>query len=136
MIVLVFGGRTYRDRVRIFAELDALHARRPITKIIQGKAQGADEFARNWAISRGVPTDDYAADWSDMQAQPCIARQRYDGSWYNAAAGGIRNRRMMVEGKPDVALEFPGGPGTANMRGICRAEVILRPSFVHVTIKE
>ena len=134
MKVLVFGGRKYRDRHRLFAELDAMHAVRPITKIIQGEAPGADKFAKQWAQSRGVPTDDFAADWNDMQAEIVVPRQRADGSWYNAAAGAIRNRRMMAEGKPDLALEFPGGRGTYNMRGICHAEMKVR-ALVHVTIK-
>ena len=32
----------------------------------------------------------------------------------------IRNRRMLIEGKPDLVLAFPGGKGTANMVEISR----------------
>jgi hypothetical protein len=42
--------------------------------------------------------------------------------WYIAdwnrlgpGAGHIRNQRMIDEGKPDAAVAFPGGTGTADM---------------------
>jgi len=39
---------------------------------------------------------------------------------YNAAAGAIRNEKMAVEGKPDLIIAFPGGPGTKNMIDVAR----------------
>lgn len=127
MRVLVYGGRDYRDKKRVFAELDALHADTPISVIIQGDAPGADRYGKWWARARGVPTEDYPADWDDLQAKVVRARKRPDGTFYNAAAGNTRNLRMMAQGKPDAALEFPGGNGTSSMRRIVLAEMRRRP---------
>jgi hypothetical protein len=100
MRLVVTGGRDYSDTAGAFAALDALHARRPIAVLIQGEARGLDARAKNWAFRRGTKCDGYKADWD-----------RYD-----RAAGGIRNQQMIDEGKPDYALVFPGGRGTADMR--------------------
>jgi hypothetical protein len=35
-------------------------------------------------------------------------------------AGPIRNQRMLVEGKPDLVVAFPGGKGTAGMVTLAR----------------
>ena len=34
---------------------------------------------------------------------------------YNAAAGAIRNAKMLRDGKPDMVLAFSGGNGTRDM---------------------
>jgi hypothetical protein len=44
-----------------------------------------------------------------------VIRRRRDGRLYNAAAGGIRNQRMLDEEKPNLVVAFPGGNGTADM---------------------
>lgn len=134
MIVLVYGGRRYQDRARVFAELDAIHALKPITLLIQGEATGADAYGKAWARAHDVLTSDFAADWNNMEVEIVRPKRRADGSVYNAAAGGIRNRRMMDEGKPDLALEFPGGSGTANMREIVLAEQSRRDSLLYIRI--
>lgn len=100
MRLVVTGGRDYSDTQRAFAALDELHARRPITVLIEGEAAGLDKRARVWAIRCGVAVEPYPANW---QA-------------YGKAAGGIRNQQMIDEGRPDYGLVFPGGAGTADMR--------------------
>lgn len=37
----------------------------------------------------------------------------------------MRNRRMLDEGRPDLVVAFPGGPGTRNMVKLARAHGIL-----------
>jgi hypothetical protein len=114
--VLVYGGRNYADAARLFHILDHYHAESGgFSAVIEGEASGVDKLARAWAESRGVPFDPYPADWDNLDAFPFVLRRRADGKIYNAAAGGIRNERMLVEGKPDVGIEFPGGTGTADM---------------------
>jgi len=95
--VLVCGGRDYDDFERVHYILTNLPV--PIACIIEGGATGADHCAKLFAQSRGIPVETYKADWSK------------DGR----AAGPIRNHRMIIEGKPDMVLAFPGGKGTANM---------------------
>lgn len=98
MKVLVCGGRDYQDKMRVFAELNML---RP-THVIHGACPtGADSFAREYCSdeSQGVIEEAYPAKWHK----------------HGPAAGPIRNRQMLFEGKPDVVLAFPGGRGTADM---------------------
>lgn len=97
--VLVCGGRLYSDRPRVMAELDALHAKEPFTKLVHGAANGADEHAGWWALCRGVPVATYPAEWRK----------------YGRAAGPIRNRKMLAVESPQLVVAFPGGTGTADM---------------------
>lgn len=99
MILLVCGGRDYMDCARVFHALDAAHARRPIQRLIAGCAAGTDALAHEWAEARGVASTVYTANWRD----------------FGKAAGPMRNQRMLEHGKPDAAVAFPGGAGTADM---------------------
>src|SRR3569832_2373430 len=85
MKVLVCGGRRYTDQTFAFAVLDRVHVKRPITLIIEGGATGADRFAREWAIARGVRYQTFEANW-----------QRYGNR-----AGPVRNHTMLHESKPN-----------------------------------
>ena len=104
MIVLVTGGREFKDRAFVFAILDQVHARRPITTLVEGGATGADVHARAWAISRNVTPDTHEANW-----------QRYGHH-----AGRVRNCSMLRETRPKLVIAFPGGKGTRHMRGIAK----------------
>ncbi|MEH2517535.1 hypothetical protein V1279_003108 [Bradyrhizobium sp. AZCC 1610] len=119
MRVLVFGGRNYRDRRRLYAVLDAEHAASPITVIIEGEASGADRMAREWAENRGVAVDPYPADWDNIERVGAAVKRNSRGKLYDAAAGHIRNERMLREGRPDRAIGFPGGKGTKDMASRC-----------------
>lgn len=98
-VVLVCGGRDYDNERHAFRVLDGLHKARPIERIIQGGARGADQLARAWAISRGVLLNTYDADWSA----------------HGRRAGPIRNQLMLDEGQPGLVVAFAGGRGTADM---------------------
>jgi hypothetical protein len=100
MRLLVCGGRDFRDDALLSAHLDAVHADRPISCVISGAASGADHLAYNWAKARGIDVVEFPADWKT----------------HGKAAGPIRNRKMIVEGKPDEVIAFPGGRGTADMK--------------------
>jgi hypothetical protein len=106
MRVLVCGGRDYgrvSDEIQAAYDwLDGLRGGLPEgqnIEIIHGCARGADSIAGSWASERGVPVHAFPADWNK----------------HGRAAGPIRNRQMLVEGKPDLVVAFPGGRGTANM---------------------
>lgn len=100
MRVLVCGGRKYNDQNNVWNTLDALCLNRGTpTVIIHGDQTGADKLADEWAFQMGVKADPYPADWGK----------------YGNAAGPIRNRIMLDEGKPDLVLAFPGGKGTNGM---------------------
>lgn len=100
MRVLVCGGRDYDDLATVFATLDAVHAERPISMIIEGGAEGADYLAARWSVVREIPE-----------------HRRFTPDWaiHGKAAGPVRNQRMLDEGKPDLVVAFPGGRGTDDM---------------------
>lgn len=127
MRVLVFGGRDYGDLAslkgdrshplwtqrqteyqHIMNELDRVAAADwPLSRvtIISGKATGVDSVAIDWAVANGCSWEEYPADWKT----------------HGRSAGPIRNAEMIAKAKPDRAVAFPGGAGTADMERRCRA---------------
>lgn len=116
MKVLIYGGRDFghvraanlspEELERRSAEyrlgydfLTSLFPERNV-EVIQGGATGADALGADWAVCSEVALKTFRADW-----------QRW-----GRAAGPMRNARMLEEGKPEMAVEFPGGRGTADMR--------------------
>lgn len=99
MRVLVCGGRDFNDRAYVYGALDVLHGMKKITSLVHGGARGADLLAGEWAEVRGVPQHVYFANWKR----------------YGRSAGIIRNKEMLEDGTPDLALAFPGGNGTDDM---------------------
>lgn len=113
-VVLCTGGRAYADRDHVFAVLDALHAERAITLIVHGacgldektmrqvgyreRMTGADRWADDWSLERGIPCNTHVARWLE----------------FGPSAGPRRNRAMLKEDMPDVVIAFPGDRGTAD----------------------
>ena len=108
MRVLVCGGRNYDDWAFIVNVLDRVHARQPITLLIEGGATGVDHLARRWAMARGIEVVTYRADWDRYQHR----------------AVPIRNAQMLREGRPELVLAFKGGRGTAHMVTIAAAALV------------
>jgi predicted Rossmann-fold nucleotide-binding protein len=106
MRVLVCGGRSFTDRESLFHELHKLAEQYGHLTVIEGGAKGADALAREWATLgyHGLVT--VRAEWHRL----------------GRAAGPMRNTRMLVGGKPDMVLAFPGGRGTADM--VCQAREV------------
>ncbi len=117
--VLVFGGRFFHDKQWLYRVLDDFHARIPIATIIEGEMSGADLLARQWAESRNVVVEPYPADWDDISVEGAVVKRNRRGKLYNAAAGPMRNFRMLHLGKPTHAFGFPGGSGTRDMACQC-----------------
>lgn len=141
MRLLVFGGRDYWKKGKVFKTLDDVHAKTPVTTLIEGGATGADRCARYWAQSKLIPIKTYDADWTNMQAEIVVARKNKYGEWYNAAAGNLRNLIMLRESNPDMAVEFPGGRGTADMHRLVHTEIDRRkakqlPELRYLRIEE
>lgn len=105
MRVLVCGGRDFNDALTLGSWLGGIHKQRGITVLIEGGYRGADRMARKFAEWAGIPVETFKADWDT----------------YGKAAGPIRNKRMLIEGKPDLVVAFPGNDGTANMIEQARA---------------
>jgi hypothetical protein len=115
MKVLVCGDRNYTDVARVFEVLGAIDRINGIDTVIDGTASGADTFGHQWAVSNDVQNLRYPALWKQ----------------YGRAAGPVRNRQMLVEGKPDLVVAFHDNiaesRGTADMvRQATRAGVPVR----------
>ena len=99
MVVIVCGGRNYKDYCRVKKVLDVVNRTYKNLRIVHGGAPGADSLADRWAKECNIPVKTYKADWKK----------------YGKAAGPIRNKQMLDEEKPDYVIAFPGGKGTQNM---------------------
>jgi hypothetical protein len=116
MRVLVYGGRefgTSREEykkaqsflndlaINVFprTEEDEYGNYLPAITIISGEARGADSIGTDFAAINWTGYEGYPADWNT----------------HGKAAGHIRNQQMLDSGI-DLAVEFPGGRGTADMR--------------------
>ncbi len=102
--VLVCGGRNFDNRKLLNTVLN----RYLISHLIQGGARGADKLAGQWALERGISVTIYHAEWDK----------------YGKGAGFIRNFAMLLEGRPDLVIAFPGGKGTAHMVKIAKKKKI------------
>ena len=102
MRVLVCGGREFYNKALIKKTLDELHAKTPITCLIQGGANGADFLAKHWATAYGSGIDQ--------------EEYKYERGGTGKQAGSIRNLAMLIHGKPDLVVAFPGDSGTADMK--------------------
>ena len=87
------------DRSIVVRTLAKLHVESAFSVVISGMARGVDSIAAEWAREMGIEVLPFPADWET----------------HGKAAGPIRNRRMLVGGKPDIVVAFPGGRGTADM---------------------
>ncbi len=108
MRVLVTGGRDYSDAGLVNAALDKLHQDFGVTVLIHGAATGADTLAANWADANAIP-------------QLPFKVTRDDWNRLGRRAGPLRNQEMLLKGRPDVVLAFPGGRGTSNMVSLAKA---------------
>jgi hypothetical protein len=95
----VSGGREFDDREYLYAELDRLQVEHQFSVIIEGEAKGADSLAGEWARHRGIALEPFPAKWEEEGRHAAL----------------IRNERMLVEGKPDLVVAFPGKRGTYHM---------------------
>jgi len=100
MRILFCGDRDWTDVEKISQAFDDYLPK----VVIEGEARGADTLARLEAERRGIPYLRFPADWDQ----------------YGRSAGPIRNKQMLVEGKPDLVLAFhsdiENSKGTANMK--------------------
>lgn len=119
MKVLVCGDRHWKDRKYLFERLDEMHRLYGFTEIIEGCARGADRLAEEWSEERGIHLSHFPADW-DQFGKP---------------AGPIRNRRMLIEGRPDMVVAFhtalQQSKGTKDMVEIARKAGVQTHVFPH-----
>lgn len=91
--VLVCGDRNWNNGQLIREKLAEIMAGPGIEVLIEGEARGADIMSRQAAESLGIP-------------QGSILRFPADWNKNGKAAGPIRNRKQLNDGKPDLGLAF------------------------------
>ena len=111
--ILVCGDRNWNDSEKI-REILKEYPKESV--IIHGGCRGADTLAGNVAKTLHMPVIVFSAEWNK----------------HGLAAGPIRNKKMLDEGKPDIVLAFHGdissSKGTKNMISQARTrgiEIIL-----------
>lgn len=102
MILLVTGGRDFRDELRVREKLEAIKDEIEILVVGDCKT-GVDLFARRWAHAQKI--------------NHLVAYARWDQ--HERAAGPIRNshlvdyaQRLAGDWDSVLVLAFPGGTGT------------------------
>ncbi|HEY6021727.1 MAG TPA: DUF2493 domain-containing protein [Candidatus Paceibacterota bacterium] len=124
--VIICGSRTFEDEEFLFSKMDEIHARTPISLVIEGECDvteiNADKLGRKWAESRGIEVLPFPTEVS-------VKIRR--------SAGPIRNNKMLREGHPDLVVAFidqmlSTSRGTSHMISIAeRAKV---PHQVHMNL--
>jgi hypothetical protein len=117
--ILICGDRDWTDHLLIW---DALVDAGAEVIVIEGEARGADTIAMEVAVALGLQVLRFPANWTK----------------WGRAAGAIRNRQMLEEGRPDEVWAFHNdlarSHGTANMiaqarkRGVPVKVFSLRPA--------
>lgn len=106
MKIAVVGSRSFKDRERLFKELDLFHLDKPISLIISGGAIGADSLAEDWAKSRGVSTQIFLPDWKT----------------HGKSAGFIRNQDIISACEECVAFWDGESRGTLHSINLAKAK--------------
>jgi hypothetical protein len=104
--IVVTGGRDFDDYAKVSGALGVFSGS---IELAHGCARGADSLCERYARSRGWTVRRFPADWNRLGKR----------------AGVVRNQQMIDEFRPDVAVAFPGGRGTADMvRRLKVAEIV------------
>lgn len=115
MRVLVFGGREYNNREKVYYTLDDFHAKTPISLLIHGSCRSrfdvdtgriiwsTDELAEQWAKDVCVPYLGIPAIWYPKH-----------GGKLDRKAGPVRNSLMIKKGRPQQGIGFPGEKGSSD----------------------
>lgn len=109
--VLVTGSRTWGDWRTLNAALDAVLAdarsRGQRLVVIHGACtSGADQWADQWALSRGVSVDRWPAEWSRLGKRAGMVRNAEMVAW--AARSGAELCLAFIRGESAGATHCAG----------------------------
>jgi len=106
--ILICGPRKWDVYLPVFCVVAGLYKHNGNFTLIHGDAKGVDKLAAKAAETFGLDIDAYPADWSK-----------------GAAAGPVRNREMLRDGKPELVVAIGYGRGTVDMVNAARNEGLL-----------
>lgn len=98
MRIVVCGGRTYPHNGRVHRALNAVHWRKPITRLIHAATPGTASLAAAWAVSNGVDAESHLL---LAGLPPRAAEQQCNAE--------------MIATAPEGVIAFPGGRSTADL---------------------
>lgn len=113
----VVGSREFPDKQLVFKELDEIHKKTPITKVISGGAKGVDSWSIEWAKQNNIDWQEYKADWNDLSHPDAVIRVNKMGQKYDALAGHRRNTTIVNESEKVIAFSYKNSGGTNNTIG-------------------
>lgn len=104
MKILVCGGRDYNNFDYLYYALDTAVAQLGPFVVIHGGCRGADRLACDWANTRGIPVEEFPANWDA----------------HGKAAGFIRNTEMILACDRVIAFWDGKSKGTAHTIGLAK----------------
>ena len=116
MNVAVIGGRDFANYDLLKFKLMPYLAN--ITKIISGKASGADSLARSYAKENNIPIKEFEAEWDNLMTdEPLKIKVNAQGKQYNTLAGFNRNVKIIKEANLVVCFWDGKSSGTRDSIG-------------------
>jgi hypothetical protein len=97
--VIVAGSRGFNDYEFLKQRLDFLLSKTPYPLIVSGAARGADQLGERYAKERGLPYQQFPAEWNK----------------YGKMAGPLRNQQMVNYADALVAFWNGKSRGTKNV---------------------
>lgn len=102
MRTIIAGSRTINDIQQLITAVDKCGW--TITRVVSGRAKGADHLGELWAEFMNIPVDLYSADWKK----------------HGRSAGYIRNTEMANNAEALIALWDGESRGTKHMIDIAK----------------
>lgn len=125
MKVAVIGGRDFNDYDRLKRILDIY----PITVVVSGAADGADTLGAKYSREvLGKKPEEYPALWDDLTVEPCVIKQRKDGSSYNVLAG--MNRNTDIVNNCQMVVAFWNGASKGTKDSIDKAKKLKKTTLI------
>lgn len=128
MNLLIAGSRSIKD-VDVGKVVGKYLPVSDVSGVIAGGAVGVDTLAAQWASSIGIEPTIVRPDWLDFETPPVVKKYNRYGSPYNAAAGMIRNSKMLE--MADVVLVIWDGESKGSMDTIRKSKAAGKRCFVH-----
>lgn len=112
MKLAIVGSTAFKDKNRLWFEVNELRKRYKIELIVSGEAPGADTLAKEYAKEKKIKYKGHKAQWEDMSL-PCLERENQHGK-YNALAGFKRNQLIVNDVDMVLAFRINFSPGTTD----------------------
>ena len=124
MIVAIVGDREVKDPTIIQKAVD--QSGFDVTMVVSGGARGIDKFAVDWAKSKGIPVEEYDADWDNLHAPGARIKTNKWGKKYNANAGHDRNTTIVKRAEAVIAIQ-PNGPTSGTQDTVRKTKKAKKP---------